>query len=239
MRDLPVLGVVRAGHLKELFTFSNATDSRSLPFFERPLIFDAIEDADSFSNGISATNQFFDNRLNLLLGFYRTGTRTGAFDVGNGRYAFDQRICYFPLLDQDNQRWMVFGASGSVRTLPYDTFETANGLTFLPNITFFSRPLVRTGSGVSSPRIISTPMLFSDSGQGIFGLSAQGALGPWTFGGEYLASCLSSAYLNSLPGYGTINGRPIQSVGPLFYRRVLCASFALSHTWRPSTRGRG
>ena len=230
MNEVPLLGHVRIGHQKEFMTFSNATSHRFQTFMERPLVFDAFEDGFQFSNGISATNSFFDKHLNIWTGFFRTGTRTGAFGVGDGRYAFDQRICYFPLLDQENQEWFVVSASGSIRTLPYTTQVLPGGATTLmPNTRFFTRPTVRAGGGFQVPRVISTPTLYSNNGEGILGLSAQGAYGPWTFGGEYISTFLGESYLNTLPGYVTPTaggGRAAQSVGSQtfdgFYVHLMC-----------------
>lgn len=230
MNDIPFIGQIKAGHQKEFMTFSNATSDRYLSFMERPLVFDAFEDGFQFSNGITLANNYFDKHLNLWLGFFRTGTRTGAFGVGPGRYAFDQRLCYFPVLDQENQRWVLVSASGSIRALPDTTQVLPGGSNVqMPNIRFFNRPTVRAGGGFQIPRIISTPTLYGDNGEGILGLNAQSSFGPITFGGEYLAAFLGESYLNTLPGYVTPlanNGRPAQSIGSQtfdgFYVQATC-----------------
>lgn len=230
MNDIPFIGTIKAGHQKEFITFSNATSDRYLSFMERPLVFDAFEDGFQFSNGFTVANNYFDKHLNLWLGFFRTGTRTGAFGVGPGRYAFDQRLCYFPLLDQDNQRWVLVSASGSIRTLPDTNQILPGGSTVpMPNTRFFNRPTVRAGGGFQIPRIISTPVLYSDNGEGVLGLNAQTSFGPLTIGGEYLSVFLGESYLNTLPGYVTPvanNGRPAQSIGSQtfdgFYLQATC-----------------
>jgi len=134
MNEIPIIGQIRVGHQKEFMTFSNATSHRFQAFMERPLVFDAFEDGFQFSNGISMMNTYFDKHVNFWMGFFRTGTRTGAFGVGDGRYAFDQRLCYFPILDKENQRWFVVSAAGSIRTLPYTTQILPGGsTTLMPN----------------------------------------------------------------------------------------------------------
>lgn len=230
VNDLPIIGQIRIGHQKEFMTFSNATSHRFQAFMERPLVFDAYEDGFQFSNGISMMNTYFDKRVNFWMAFFRTGTRTGAFGVGDGRYAFDQRLCYFPILDQENQRWFVVSAAGSVRTLPYTTQILPGGsTTLMPNTRFFTRPTVRAGGGFQVPRVISTPTLYSDDGESVLGLSAQSALGPVTFGGEYVSTFMGESYLNTLPGYVTPNaggGRAAQSIGNNtfdgFYVHLMC-----------------
>ena len=228
--EIPILGQVKIGHQKEYMTFSNATSHRFQTFMERPLVFDAFEDAFQFSNGVSLTNTYFDKHVNFWMGFFRTGTRTGAFGVGDGRYAFDQRLCYFPILDQENQRWFLVSAAGSIRTIPYTTQILPNGGTALmPNTRFFNRPTIRAGGGFQVPRIISTPTLYCENGESVLGISAQGAFGPLTFGGEYLSVFLGEAYLNTLPGYVTPTagaGRVAQSIGNNtfdgFYFHAMC-----------------
>ena len=230
MNEIPIIGQIRIGHQKEFMTFSNATSHRFQAFMERPLVFDAYEDGFQFSNGISMMNTYFDKHVNFWMAFFRTGTRTGAFGVGDGRYAFDQRLCYFPILDKENQRWFVVSAAGSIRTLPYTTQILPGGATTLmPNTRFFTRPTVRAGGGFQVPRIISTPTLYSDDGEGVLGLSAQSAIGPVTFGGEYVSTFLGESYLNTLPGYVTPNaggGRAAQSIGNNtfdgFYVHLMC-----------------
>ena len=230
MNEIPIIGQIRVGHQKEFMTFSNSTSHRFQAFMERPLVFDAYEDGFQFSNGISMMNTYFDKHVNFWMGFFRTGTRTGAFGVGDGRYAFDQRVCYFPILDKENQKWFVLSAAGSIRTLPYTTQILPGGsTTLMPNTRFFTRPTIRAGGGFQVPRVISTPTLYSDDGESVLGLSAQSAIGPVTFGGEYVSTYLGESYLNTLPGYVTPSTggvRAAQSIGNNtfdgFYVHLMC-----------------
>ncbi|MEY4190720.1 MAG: hypothetical protein RIR17_1456 [Planctomycetota bacterium] len=227
MKDIPFLGTVRIGHQKEYLTFSNGTSDRYHPFMERPLIFDAFEDGNQFDDGITINNSYLDKKLHTWLGLFRTGTRTGAFGVGGGRMAFDQRISYFPVLELEDKKWWILQAHGTVRDLPTSSVIAADGTPFrVPNVTLFNRPLVRAGGGFQVPRIISTPTIFSSSGEAAFGLGTHGAIGPFTVGAEYLGNTIRDAYINTLPGYVSTNGKAAQSLGNIyndgFYVESLC-----------------
>lgn len=218
MKEIPFFGTVRVGHQKEFLTFSNGTSDRYYPFMERPLIFDAFEDGNQFNNGVTVSNSYLDKKLHTWFGLFRTGTRTGAFGVGGGRTAFDQRISYFPILELEEQKWWVLQAHGTERSLPLVSVSDGKGAFFkAPQVAFFNRPLVRTGSGFQVPRIISTPTLFSQDGETAFGLGTQAAYGPLTFGAEYVATQIYNAYLNTVPGYVSTNGRAAQSIGDQYY----------------------
>ena len=218
MKEIPFFGTLRIGHQKEFLTFSNGTSDRYGPFMERPLVFDAFEDGNQFNNGATLSNSYLDKKLQIWTGLFRTGTRTGAFGVGGGRTAFDQRISYFPILNLEEQQWWVLQAHGTERSLPL--VSTSDGKTQFfkaPQVQIFNRPLVRTGSGFQVPRIISTPTLFSQDGETAFGLGTQAAYGRWTFGTEYVAAQIYNAYLNTVPGYVSSNGRDAQSIGNQYY----------------------
>ena len=218
MKEIPFFGTLRIGHQKEFLTFSNGTSDRYGPFMERPLVFDAFEDGNQFNNGATLSKSYLDKKLQIWTGLFRTGTRTGAFGVGGGRTAFDQRISYFPILNLEEQQWWVLQAHGTERSLPI--VSTTDGKTQFfkaPQVQIFNRPLVRTGSGFQVPRIISTPTLFSQDGETAFSLGTQAAYGRWTFGTEYVAAQIYNAYLNTITGYVSSNGRDAQSIGNQYY----------------------
>lgn len=119
LRDLPVFGNVRVGHIKEDLSFYNASSGRNIPFMERPNVWDAIEDPYIFDNGIMMSRTYLDDLLYVSLGLFMTNTRTGAFTVSaSAPLAFDVRVCYMPIYDEEDQHWMNIGATGSVRANP-------------------------------------------------------------------------------------------------------------------------
>lgn len=216
MNEIPWIGTIRVGHQRELLTFSNSTDGRFLPFMERPYLYDAFNDFFQYSTGIAATRDYFDQRLQSWVGLFRTGTRTGAFGVGDGDGAFSARLNWQPLLNPERERWMTMGAAGSVRTIPKD-----------PGYMFYSaRPLTRAGSAYQVPFLVVTPELYSPDLVNYLNFNLHTAWGPFSLGGEFLSSWMT----NTLAGGFPVPGAPVPSeltpAGNLafnaFYIELLC-----------------
>jgi phosphate-selective porin OprO/OprP len=188
LRDLPIVGTLKAGHQKEYLTFANATSANFLPFMERPYIFDAFENDFSWDLGVSLSQTYCDDRVTSWAGVFWNGTRSQAFNV-NGHYAASGRLTWLPVDDAAAQQWVNLGVSGSVRA-----FNGAD-----PN-SVTVRPLVRTGESFQVPDLIDTGNLLTQhSLLHIAGAGAHAAWGPWTVGGEFLCWSVADVYLGGLP----------------------------------------
>jgi phosphate-selective porin len=216
MNQVPVLGSIKVGHQRELLTFSNSMSGNFLPFMERPYIFDAFNDFFQFSTGISATRNYFDDHLQTWVGFFRTGTRTGAFGVGDGDGAFSARMNWQPFLSPEDQTWATLSAAGSVRTIPKDP-----GYMY-----YFARPLVRAGSAYQVPFLINTPELYSSDLVNYLNFNAHAAWKRLTFGGEYLASWVNNVSNGGMPVPGATQPATLTPLGNIYldgyYLEALC-----------------
>jgi len=207
INDVPIFGSIKIGHQRELLTFTNSMNGNFLQFMERPYIFDAFNNFFQFSTGISATRNMFDDHLQAWLGLFRTGTRTGAFGVGNGDAAFSARLNWQPVLLPDEQFWVTLGSAGSIRTIPQDP-----GYMY-----YFARPLTRAGSAYQVPYLINTPELLSDDLVNYLNFNLHSAYGPFSFGGEYLASYMTNVVNNGSPLPNAQNTNTPSPVGNLTF----------------------
>src|SRR5262249_40215254 len=94
-------------------------------------------------------------------------------------YAVSGRLTWMPIYSEQEQRWLYFGLSGSLRSIHDNDPNSA-----------IARPLVRTGQSFDVPILIRTPALLGRDGLEILGAGTQGAWGggggPRTRGGESL-----------------------------------------------------
>lgn len=216
MNQLPALGSVKIGHQRELLTFSNSMSGNFLPFMERPYIFDAFNDFFQYSTGVSVTRNFYDDHFQAWAGFFRTGTRTGAYGIGDGDGAFSARLNCQPILMQEDQTWVTLSAAGSVRTIPQDP-----GYMY-----YFARPLVRAGSAYQVPFLINTPQLYSEDLVNYLNFNAHAAWKRFTIGGEYLASWVNNVSNGGMPTPGAPQPASLTPLGNVYldgyYLELLC-----------------
>jgi len=212
LHDVPFIDTIKIGHQKEFLSFDNATSSRFYPFMERPYIFDGYESDFGFGSGISFNRTYLDEQITSWVGFFWNGTRNQSFTVGNG-YTASGRLTWMPIYDEQNNRWLNFGAAGSISAIQ------ASGA----SITV--RPLIRTGQSSQIPNLIDSGELEGDHGQRVGTLGVHGAWGPWTMGGEYQFRSIPEAFINVTDPNNPNQTIP-QPVGnlyfPGFYVEALC-----------------
>jgi phosphate-selective porin OprO/OprP len=212
-KNIPFLGTIRAGHIKEDLSYYSAGSGRTIPFMERPSVWDAIEDPYLFSNGITVSRNYLDDKLYSWLGFFQTNTRTGAFNVSNtATLAFDARLCVMPFYDEDNNHWLNLGAAGSVRANPNEINTT------IPAVQVNIQPQVRGGSSFQVPNIINTQPFYTLEGTQLFVLCANYANGPFSFGAQYDAQMFQNSFVDGNVNK-PVNGLPdgAKPVGDLYF----------------------
>lgn len=189
LNQIPVLGEIRIGRHRESLNFITATSDTNQVWMERGLMFDAFNGDFNFTNGILVQNTYFDQHAYSCFGFYHSNNNTnrGFFSVGDGEYAYDARLTFMPLDDEDEQLWAHLGADYSYR-VPH-----------MNQLRYRARPMVRSGTLFETPNVVNTGTIFTNDGQQIANLESAMAWGRFTFAAEYAMSWVNDAYTGGLP----------------------------------------
>ena len=146
-REVPLVGNVRVGNVKEPIGFEHLTSSRYLDFMERSFNQDLFYGA--FNNGFTPGILLFDNwsdddRGTWSTGFFKNTPNVFAYGVGEGEYAWTSRVTYLPWYEDEGQYLMHIGVAGSVR----DPNNHAQQ--------FRTRGSLRNGPGALNPVLANT-----------------------------------------------------------------------------------
>lgn len=136
--QIPFLGNIRVGNQKAWISFEHLTSSRWLDFMERSTAFDAfIENGNNgFQPGISVFNYYFDQRMLVAAGVYKSNFRDiFGWNVGDGEYQFTGRVAGTPV-NENNGRCLVHLGLG------YSHYGSDDG-----GIRWRARPQLRNGPG--------------------------------------------------------------------------------------------
>jgi len=186
---LPVVGNIRVGRHRESFNFVTATADNNQVWLERGLMFEGFNGNYNFSNGITASRTYLDDRMYTLFGLFMQNNNNGRqfATVGDGLYAYDMRITGVPIRDEDEQLWVHIGFDYTYRNLNQE------------NVRYRARPNVRVGSGFQVPNVVDSGNIFSRNGQQIANLEFASAWGPWSFATEATVSTVANAFSGGLP----------------------------------------
>jgi phosphate-selective porin OprO/OprP len=136
---IPVIGNVRVGNQKPLYSFEHFTSSRYLDWLERSYAFDAfVENGNNgFSPGITAFNNLLDNRLNLGAGVFKVNTvDIFGYNVGDGEYQGVARVWGTPIYEEHGRCMVHLG-------LGYTHRGADDGI-----VRYRARTMIRNGSAV-------------------------------------------------------------------------------------------
>lgn len=116
-KDIPLLGNIQVGNIKEPIGFEHLTSSRYLNFLERSFNQDLFTGAfnNGFSPGIMAHNTYAEEHGTWAVGLFKNTANIFAWDVGDGEGAVTGRVTYLPLLDEECHQLLHVGLSGSAR----------------------------------------------------------------------------------------------------------------------------
>jgi len=116
-REVPVVGNVRVGDVKEPIGFEHLTSSRYLNFMERSYNQDLFYGA--FNNGFTPGIVVFDTWADELgtwsTGFFKNNTNVFGYGVGEGEYAWTSRITALLWYEDEGRYLTHVGVSGSLR----------------------------------------------------------------------------------------------------------------------------
>lgn len=190
-KELPIVGNIRVGNHKPLYSFEHLTSSRYLNFMERSLGFDAFAEGfnNGFEPGISAFDTYMDKRGTWGVGVFKN-TRSGfAFNAGRNETDVNGRVTFLPIFEEDGKYLLHMGVGASQR-------DPDNG-----QVRFRSRFDMRNApSGIAA--LIADTGLFNGAQQYLLVPELVGVCGPFSFQSEYYGSWVTNA--ETITSSGTV-----------------------------------
>ncbi len=113
IKDIPVIGTLRVGNVKEPFRFEMLTSSKYITFMERSLISDY---SPTRNNGILLFNEFNNNKIGVQAGLFRNANgKTANDEKANDGYVFTGRITGLPINNVGKKQLLHLGLGYSHR----------------------------------------------------------------------------------------------------------------------------
>jgi phosphate-selective porin OprO/OprP len=206
MTNIPVLGTVRMGHVKNAVGLEAdmASSSRCMTFMERSSYSEAIERNENFVTGFWFGNNYLDQRTTWSAVVFRDdqGASSGVY-FGNSQIGAQGRLTALPLYEADGRHLLHLGASGGWRS-----GQSNNANSTLRLVQLRARPELRDddpaagGPGVvpnsNSNRMIDTGGIVANN-DFLVGSELLYVLGPFSVQGEFGANFIQD-------GRGTLAG---------------------------------
>ena len=170
LRDVPVLGTLKAGHFKEPFGLEALTSSNNITLLERSAggAFAPLRNI-----GIAFQNSVAKGRISYAAGVFREALSAGN-SVGSGGPNLTARVTGLPVYADGGRKYLHVGAAYSHQGAPL-------GVTL-----FGSRPEANL-----LPPFVLTPLLETSS-YNMVGLEAAAVAGPFSVQSEYMKSSVNS-----------------------------------------------
>jgi phosphate-selective porin OprO/OprP len=117
MKNIPVIGNIRAGHFQEPFSMDDLLSDSTQTFMERSLA-SALDGSPDRNDGIMANNVVLDKRMTWAFGIFRP-TNTAGNDIAetDKGYDFTGRVTGLPYYANDGKQLIHLGAAYSYRTM--------------------------------------------------------------------------------------------------------------------------
>jgi len=112
IRDIPLLGTLRVGHLKEPLRLSGLTSSNNNTFMERSFM---MAFSQTRNNGALIFNDFVNKRISYQLGYFRNGDANGNNFAVNDGYVVTGRVSGLPIHEQESKQLLHLGFGYSYR----------------------------------------------------------------------------------------------------------------------------
>jgi phosphate-selective porin OprO and OprP len=192
--QLPGIGNLRIGNQKEPIGFEHLVSSRFLPFMERSFNQDTFYGGffNGFTPGISAFNNYANQRGLWHLGLYKPTDNVFAFNTNSEDYAVTGRVTYLPWYEDDGRELLHLG------------FAVRASSTVNDRTRFRTRDAIRSGVSATWPVPADTGTILADHQQ-FLNSELVSVHGPWTFQGEYLVAFVPNARTMAAgPDLGTL-----------------------------------
>ena len=170
VKDIPGVGRIRVGHIKEPLRFDALTSSKYIAFMERAIPADF---ANERNNGILLMNDFLDQKLSVQTGVFRNADDFGNDKGADHDIAWTSRITTLVINDVEKEQLLHFGATYSYRKPESEEYD----ISIRPK-SHLSRKYITTGDipDVETIQILNFEAAYSN--------------GPFTVQAEYLSSSI-------------------------------------------------
>jgi phosphate-selective porin OprO/OprP len=171
LREIPLVGNVRVGHMKEPFALDEQTSSMTITFMERSVAETAFVPV--FNTGILAFRSFAGGRATGALGLFKATNEVGGAAEADGQHAVTARVTALPFRDTERLRLLHLGVAASLRDPEGERarFRARPGVSSGPRV-------VDTGdipvddvfllglelAGVAGPLCVQAEMFFAEAG---------------------------------------------------------------------------
>ncbi len=196
VNDIPLVGTVRAGWMKEPISFEFMKSGRWLNFMER------VPGTNSFftrSAGIMLLNATENERVTWAFGVFHSEDDNFGFGFGNGEYSEVGRLTWLPWYEDEGQRLLHLGIGAKHSHLDQGQID------------FRGRPSVRTLPGSQEPSLADTGTIDGTT-QDTVDVELAAVRGSWTLQSEYYCTFVHDAVIPNQP---IPPGGPL---GTLFYQ---------------------
>lgn len=168
VKNIPIIGRIRVGHMKEPLRFDALTSSKYITFMERAIPADL---ANERNNGILLMNDFLDDKLSIQAGIFRNADGFGNDKEAAKDVAITSRITTLAINNEEKEQLLHFGFSYSYRKPDKKEYK----ISVRPK-SHLAKKYISTGDipGVETVNIINFETAYTS--------------GPFTFQGEYLGS---------------------------------------------------
>jgi phosphate-selective porin OprO and OprP len=194
LTQLPVLGNVRAGHVKIPMGIESITSNRVFTFVERASLFDAF--LPEYGPGVLAFDSYEDGRLVWAACAHRIDPSGNGTDFGDGQWNGTFRLSSLLFCSSDDRRYLHAGGAYSIR-------DDRDG-----DVRFRARPEWRDTTTVASlnNRFVDTSDIVADD-YDLYQAEMAWVWGPFSAQAEYLQASVDAQ--NDRPtfhgGYGYIS----------------------------------
>ena len=182
IKNVPVVGNIRVGNVKEPIRLEMLTSSKYITFMERSILSDF---SPTRNNGILVFNDFLENRLSAQAGLFRNAGDNGNDIMANDGYTFTGRITGLPIDDQDAKQLLHVGLGYSYRKP--DTGEY--------------RVRSKPEAHLSGVRYINTGTLEDVDNVNLTNLEAAYVSGPFSIQTEYLMAKVNTGNATTVGNY--------------------------------------
>jgi len=185
VKNIPGIGRIRVGHMKEPLRFDALTSSKHITFMERAIPADF---ANERNNGILLMNDFLNQKLSFQTGVFRNADAFGNDKKADHDIAWTSRITSLVINNVEKEQLLHFGASYSYRKPDKEFYD----ISVRPK-SHLSRKYISTGD---IPDVETTQIL---------NLEAAYSNGPFTVQAEYLTSSVEQKASSTAETYKFIN----------------------------------